>query len=115
VDGWEVEDVEAQLGEARQLSANPSEAAPGAREELVPGAEAGEHAVDVDVVGRRPHLLRARARRGSERSLDGQLLGAAQHGALGQLTGDVFLAGRDLASQLLLEAMRRGDPGLDPE
>ena len=44
VDRREVEDVEAELGEARQLLAHALEAAPRAREELVPGAEARERA-----------------------------------------------------------------------
>src|SRR5205823_234246 len=56
VDRRQVDDVEAELGEARQLRAHALEAAPGAREELVPRAETAEHAIDVDLVRRRPRL-----------------------------------------------------------
>src|ERR1700746_3799520 len=101
VDRRQVEDVEAELGEARQLRADAGEAAPGTREELVPGAEAGEDAVDVHVVARRPGLLRAGAGGGGERRLDGQLLVADQHGSLRQLTGEVRLGRRDLAAPLV--------------
>ena len=38
----------AERGEARQLLLDAGEAAPGAREELIPGAEAGALALDVD-------------------------------------------------------------------
>ena len=45
----QVDDVEAELGELRQHPADTLEAAPAAREELVPGAEAGALALDVDL------------------------------------------------------------------
>ena len=44
VDRRQVDDVEAELGELRQQRAHALEAAPRAREELVPGAEARERA-----------------------------------------------------------------------
>ena len=115
VDRRQVEDVEAELGEARQQLADAGEAAPRAREELVPRAEAAEHAVDVHRVRRRPRLLGARACRCGERLLDGQLLVAEQHRALRQLAGEVGLAGGDLAPQLLLERGDAVDPRLDAE
>ena len=49
--GWigrQVEDVEAELGELRQTPAHALEAAERAREELVPGAEAGANALHVE-------------------------------------------------------------------
>ena len=62
VDRRQVDDVEAELGELRQERAHALEAAPRAREELVPGAEARERPVDVDLVGLRPRLAGAVAR-----------------------------------------------------
>ena len=49
VDRRQVEDVEAQLGERGDLLAHAPQAAPRAREQLVPGAEAGADALDVDL------------------------------------------------------------------
>jgi hypothetical protein len=115
VDRRQVEDVEAEVGEARQELAHAGEAAPRAREELVPRAEAAEHAVDVHRVRRRPRLLGARAGRRGERLLDGQLLGVQQHSTLRELAAEIGLAGRHLASQLLLERGDAVDPRLDPE
>ena len=48
VDRRQVDHVEAELGQLRQLRADAVEAAPGAREELIPGAEAGALALDLD-------------------------------------------------------------------
>ena len=48
VDRREVEDVEAVLGDRRDLLLDRVQAAPRAREQLVPGAEARPHAVDLD-------------------------------------------------------------------
>src|SRR6201999_3096857 len=48
VDRREVEDVEAVLGDRGDLLGDRAEAAPRAREQLVPGAEAGAEAVDLD-------------------------------------------------------------------
>ena len=48
VDRREVEDVEAVLGDRRDLLLDRLQAAPGAREQLVPGAEARADAVDLD-------------------------------------------------------------------
>src|SRR2546423_2409222 len=50
MDRRQVEDVEPELGKARQEGADAVEAAPGAPEELVPRAEAAEDAVDVNSV-----------------------------------------------------------------
>src|SRR6185437_4327254 len=54
VDRRQVENVDAELGEARQLRADSLEAAPRTREEFIPRAEAGKDAVDVDLIRRRP-------------------------------------------------------------
>ena len=48
VDRQQVEDVEAEVGDRRDLLLDRLQAAPRAREQLVPGAEAGPHAVDLD-------------------------------------------------------------------
>ena len=58
VDRREVEDVEAELGDRRDLLLDRLQAAPRAREQLVPGAEARAHAVDLD---RRPAVEPRRA------------------------------------------------------
>src|SRR5207249_9496852 len=94
VDRRQVEHVEAELSEARQKLADAGEAAPGAREELVPRAEAGEGPVDVDLVRGRPCLLGPLACRRRERVLDRQLLRAEQHRSLRQLAGELRLARR---------------------
>src|SRR3954468_8015371 len=49
VDRWQVEDVEAELRQAGQLAADALETSPGAREQLVPGAEPCPLAVDVEL------------------------------------------------------------------
>ncbi len=48
VDRRQVDDVEAEFGERWELLRHPGEAAPRAREHLVPGAEPGAEAVDID-------------------------------------------------------------------
>ena len=48
VDRREVEHVEAEVGDRRHLRLDRLQPAPGAREQLVPGGEAGAHAVDLD-------------------------------------------------------------------
>ena len=48
VDRREVDDVEAELRETRELGLDAGEAAPRAREELIPGPEAGPHPLDLD-------------------------------------------------------------------
>src|SRR5207244_1835916 len=102
----QVDDVEPELGELRQDRRHAREAAPGAREELVPGAEPRALAIDVDL-----ELLRLRDAvpildPRLERLLDGELVAAEQHGAFGELAREVFLAGLDLAAHLVLP---RGD------
>src|SRR5262249_10556725 len=90
-------------------------AAPRAREELVPRAEAAELAVGVHRVGRRLRLLRTGARWCGECRLDRQLLVGEQHHALRQLAAQVGLTRPHLPSQLLLEGGDPIDPRLDPE
>ena len=136
MDRRQVEHVEAQLGELRQLLLDALQAAPRAREQLIPGAEARALAVDLE----RQRLVAAEPRRGAPatRSTAAKssgpsaasscgLAGAAvlerparpgssarvvgvrarssalreQHGALGQLAGQVVLPGRELALELV--------------
>ncbi len=115
VDRRQVEDVEAELGEARQQLADALEAAPGAREELVPRAEAREYAVDVHRVGR-PTTPSRRARPQAPRAPASTVsVLAEEHRALRQLAVEVGLARGDLPPQLVLERGDAIDPGLDPE
>src|SRR5205823_6480976 len=97
-----------------QLLLDAREAAPRAREELVPGAEARQLVVDLELERRRPRPLEARLRLGREAFLDGQALAAQQQRALGQLGREIGLPGVDLAPQLPLERGDRVDPRLDP-
>ncbi len=48
VDRRQVDDVEAELGQPRQLRLDTAQPAPGAREHLIPGAEPGPQPVDLD-------------------------------------------------------------------
>ena len=48
MDRGQVQDVDAELGELRQLLTDAVEATPRAREQLIPGAEARAHTVDVE-------------------------------------------------------------------
>jgi hypothetical protein len=140
VDRRHVEDVEAQLGDGRDLLLDAFEAAPGAREELVPGAEARERAVDVDleVGGQLGGLaalldgldeLEQRGVQGGVRiggdGLGGDLeaalvlalgalgRGAQEDGALAELAAQVGLAELDLARKLVAPAGEEVDPRLD--
>src|SRR5437763_15273947 len=75
MDGREVDDVESELGELRELFRDALEAAPGAREELVPAAEARPLAVDVQLERHDRRLgaaLLFRRRRRIEPLLDGE-------------------------------------------
>ena len=62
VDGREVQDVEAELGQPRDLLGGAAQPAPGAREHLVPGAEAPALAVDLERQRRVELLLLASVR-----------------------------------------------------
>ena len=90
---------------------------PTSAEELVPGAEAGALAVDVDP--EHGALDRALARAVGERLrreaplVDGAL--AEEDPPLGQLAAQIGLARRDLAIMLVEPARVGIDPGLDPE
>ena len=115
MDRRQVEHVEAELREPRQQRAHAVEAAPRAREELVPGAEARELAVDVDAVHLRRRLAGAVARRRGERLVEREAVLAEQHRALRQLAREVLLPRGDLAPELVLERGDAVDPRLDPE
>ena len=48
MDGGQVDDVEAELGQLGQLGLDPAQAAPRAGEHLIPGAEPRAQAIDLD-------------------------------------------------------------------
>ena len=111
VDGRQVEHVEAQLGELRQQLLDPGEAAPRAREELVPGPERGALGIHEDLeglVGGR--LLGAIAGGRRQALLDRERFDAEQGRALRELAREVALTGRDLALQLVLPGGHAVDP-----
>jgi hypothetical protein len=72
MDRRQVDDVEAELRERRQLLLDAPEAAPRAREELVPRPERGALAIDVDLERVRPRLLVPVPRRRRQRFLRSQ-------------------------------------------
>ena len=143
VDRREVQDVEAEVGDRRDLLLDRLQAAPRAREQLVPGAEPGAHAVDVEreaggqprravaLAGPRDRVEEVRRERrlgpGArlervERALDrgavlaglGALGGVLeQHDALGELAREVVLAGGVLALQLVAPGAEQVAPRLD--
>src|SRR5205814_9510106 len=91
VDRREVDDVEAELGEPRQDLLDAGEAAEGAREELVPGAEARELAARLEL----ERLLEARrlvvvGGLRSEGRLDVERRDAEDLLALGELAREVL-------------------------
>src|SRR5690242_122830 len=59
VDRRQVDDVEPEVGQLGQEGLEAREAAPGAREQLVPRTERGELTVDVDLERGAPRLLGA--------------------------------------------------------
>src|SRR2546421_305233 len=83
-------------GEHWQPLPRAVEAAPRARKELVPGAEAREHPVDVAAVGRRPRLLVPVLLRRCERVLRGELRHAKELRPLGELAAQILLPRLDL-------------------
>src|SRR5581483_10380548 len=112
----EIDDVEAELRQPRQLRLDAAEAAPRARKELVPGAEAGTLAVDDELERWDRRLLRARQAGtggGVEPLLHRQRLPSEERGALGQLAGEVSLACLDLPLELLPPGGGSVDPGGD--
>ena len=115
MDRRQVEHVEAELRELRQQRAHALEAAPRAREELVPGAEARQLPVDVDAVCGRRRRVGAVAGRSGERLLEREGVPPQQHRALRQLAGQILLSRVHLAAQLLLERGDAVDPGVDAE
>src|SRR5207253_3686375 len=110
------EDVEAELGELRQLLLDPLEAAPRAREELVPASEAPALPVD-DELERHDRRLAAalllRRRRRVERLLDGQRVHARERSAFEQLARQVLLPALELPLELPLPGGPAVDPGRD--
>src|SRR5215204_6663283 len=91
VDRRQVDDVEAELRELRQRARDTGEAAPRARKELVPRAEARQPAVDVDTqLGLRAHLAVTVSGRSSERILERDVA-AEQHAPLRELACQILL------------------------
>jgi hypothetical protein len=116
MDGRQVDDVEAELGELGQHPLDAREPAPRARKQLVPGAEAGALAIDV-------HLERPCERRRlgavgvlpGEALLDGERRDAVQERPLRELAGQVLLPRVDLPRDLVPPGREPVDPGLDGE
>src|SRR5262249_61974149 len=115
MDRREVDDVEAELGELREHLHDALEAAERAREELVPGAEAPDQAVDVELerVGAHDPVLVGLGR--GETLLDRQLLHPEDCLALGELAREVLVPGLDLAAALVPPGRRTGAPPLHAE
>ncbi len=118
VDRRQVDDVEAELGQLRQHLLHALEAAPAAREELVPGAEPRADALDVDLerLGERRlpvPVLRPLLRRGRTPRI--RVAGAEERLRLGELAGELGLAGGELAVELVEQGRVAVDPGLDRE
>ena len=148
MDRRQVDHVEAELGQARQLALDAVQAAPGAREQLIPGAEAGARTVDVrcqrcvqldravpdrvaldrrrELVAEGRVVLGGRRRGGflelGDRVLDRRAVvavvgvrggGPQQHDPLRQLPGEVGLAARELAPQLVAPGRELVGPRLD--
>ena len=136
VDRRQVEDVEAELGQRRQLLLDALQPAPRAREQLIPGAEPRPQPVDLERAAagrprsalaalasagrRRAAPRRARRRARPTRSATSSATSPArarsasdprrrrpprrpaeQQHPLGELTGEVVLAGGDLALELV--------------
>ena len=118
VDRRQVHDVEAELGERGNHLGHACEAAPGAREQLVPGAGAGALTFDLDLEwGSAPRrsvaIPCAEGVGGRPPVLDGAV--AEQRLTLGELTGEVLLPRRELPVVLVEPARVSVDPGLDLE
>ncbi len=115
MDRRQVDDVEAELCQLRQDALDTDEAAPRAREELVPRAERRELAIDVHLERLGPGLLAPVARLGGQRLRERERVAAEEHGPLRELGGEVVLAG--VVLPLHLSPVRRDavDPRLDPE
>ena len=95
VDRRQVDDVEAELGEPWQLALDSLQPAPRSREQLVPGAESGPQAVNLDhhrLLQRHPAVARLVALDGREQLLAERdiVLGAVRHRGIGELTRGVL-------------------------
>ena len=118
MDRREVDDVEPELGQVRQDLRDALEAAPGAREELVPGTEARSLPLDVELERRLPA---ASAPPGPRRELGRRvapvldLTTAEERLALGEIAGQVGLTRGDLAVVLGEPGRVRVEPRLDVE
>ena len=116
VDRREVDDVEAEAGELGQHLLDALEPAPRARKELVPGPEAGERAVGVDLErANEPGRLGPVALGRREGGRDVELEHLQQRSALLELALEVGLPGLDLPAQLVAPRLEPVDPGLDRE
>ena len=117
MDRREVDDVEPELGELGDDACDARQAAPRAREQLVPGACPRALPLDVDLEGGAPGraVPVAVAELGGRASplVDGSR--PEQRGPLGELAAQVGLARGDLAVVLVEPAGVAVDPGLDLE
>ena len=106
VDRREVDDVEAELGETGELGLDAGEAPPRAREELIPGPEAGPHPLDLD---RRDEVhARRRAAIGGARGGRDHLRAERVRGALGEAALAVLEHGGRRREAALVLAARAG-------
>ena len=85
VDRRQVDDVEAELGELGQLALDPLQPAPGAREQLIPGAEPRPQAVDLD----RTRLIERDAVTAIGAALDGRVQLLAERDVVLGAVGDL--------------------------
>src|SRR5439155_12860645 len=112
VDRGEVDDVEADLRQLWQAPLETLEAAPRAREELVPGAEARELGVDVELErARQPCRLGPVGRGRRQAGGDVQRDVAQQRGTFRQLAREVLLSPLGLPAQLVAPGSEAIDPG----
>ena len=140
MDRGEIDDVEAELGQPRQLLLDALQATPGAREQLVPRAEAGELAIDLEHHraergGANPGLLsfgdrveslvhQRRLIGGAQRLLDRRPIAGAgrlrgdlpeQDDAFGELAAEVLLARLELPRELVAPGPEAIGPSDDLE
>jgi hypothetical protein len=112
----QVDDVEAELRELRQHLRDAAKPAPGAREQLVPGAEARPLPIDVDLERLREGRLAVAVGLPELRGASAPLLERAppeQRLDLGRLAGEVDLLGGELAIELVEQRRGAVDPRLD--
>ena len=117
MDRWQIDDIEAELRKLGNELRNAGEPAPGAREELVPGAFARSGPLDVDrVLGARHPTVALPVGKGERlRAPVGERSLPEEQSALGELAAQVLLACVDLPVVLGEPPRVSVDPGDDRE